>query len=352
MTVALDRSPIRVTRWGPEAAGEWRRVVGTLAPSHLAHAPEWFSIIRDAYGHEPLYLRAEDHEGAVGVLPAFVVRRPFLGTLVSSMPFLDAGGPCGASAALAQPLVDTLTEEARRVGAQRVELRCTERLTLASPPLEHKVSLTLALPADPGRLWRELDAKVRNLIRKAERSGLSTEIGHAAALAPFYDIFAARMRDLGSPVHGLGFLRAVLDAFGERARIILVRNGGTPVGGLVALAFKDTVVVPWASCRKEYLSSGANMLLYWEALRRACVEGFRRFDFGRSSRHSGTYHFKRQWGAREEPLFWYAMTLTPRRRPPLAGAGRGAALLAGAWRHLPLPLTRRLGPPIRRLLTQ
>src|SRR2546427_11258796 len=65
------------------------------------------------------------------------------------------------------------------------------------------------------------------------------------------------------------------------------RKGGTPVGGLVALAFKDRLAVPWASCLKEYLSLCPNMLLYWEVLRTACVEGFRTFDFGRSSRHSG-----------------------------------------------------------------
>src|SRR5207245_119414 len=127
------------------------------------------------------------------------------------------------------------------------------------------------------------------------RAGLSVEVGRGEKLAPFYEIFAERMRDLGSPVHAPRFFRAVLDAFGARARIALVRKGGTPVGGLVALAFKDRLAVPWASCLKEYLSLCPNMLLYWEVLRTACVEGFRTFDFGRSSRHSGTYRCDCQW---------------------------------------------------------
>jgi CelD/BcsL family acetyltransferase involved in cellulose biosynthesis len=124
------------------------------------------------------------------------------------------------------------------------------------------------------------------------------------------------------------------------------------VGGLVALAFKDGLAVPWASCLKEYFALCPNMLLYWETLRTACAEGFRRFDFGRSSRHSGTYHFKRQWGAREEPLFWYTIPIAPRRRQPILRASNGAVSLAMLWRRLPLSLTRRLGPPIRKYLTQ
>jgi FemAB-related protein (PEP-CTERM system-associated) len=351
MTMALD-SGVRRIRSAPEHGCAWRGAVDELSQSTLAHAPEWFTVIRTAYGHDPLYLDAQDEAGRPGVLPAFIVRRPLFGTVVTSMPFLDAGGPCSSSEALARVLVGHLLEEARRIGARAVELRCTQHLPLDCPPMENKVTLTLPLPADADRLWRQLDRKIRNMVRKAERSGLSVEVGGAEKLAAFYDVFAMRMRDLGSPVHAPQFLRAVLDAFGERARIALVRKDATPVGGLVALAFKDTLAVPWASCLKDSFSSGSNMLLYWEVLRTACAQGFRRFDFGRSSRDSGTYHFKRQWGAREEPLFWYTIPLAPGRRPPISSAGRGAALVVKVWQHLPLSVTRRLGPPIRRYLTQ
>ena len=107
------------------------------------------------------------------------------------------------------------------------------------------------------------------------------------------------MRDLGSPVHAREFFRATLEAFGDRARVALVRKGQTPIGGLVALAFKDVLAVPWASCAKEHFALCPNMLLYWETIRAGCMDGFRRFDFGRSTRGSGTYRFKRQWGAQE-----------------------------------------------------
>ncbi len=352
-TAALIRGEIRVSKaTEADIAGPWRRAVDRLVESRLAHAAEWFRVIPKAYGHEPLYLKAEDEEGRCGVLPAFIVRRPVLGAIVSSMPFLDGGGPGSSSIDLADALLARLLEEARGVGADIVELRCAGRLAVPSEPADHKVNLTLALPAEPDRLWKQLDGSVRNHIRKAGRSGLTVEMGGAEKLAEFYPIFATRMRELGSPVHARRFFGAVFDAFGAHARAAVVRNGGAPVGGLIAVAFKDVLTVPWSSCLRQYLPLCSNVLLYWETIRTACLEGFRKFDFGRSTRGSSTHRFKREWGAQEEPLFWYTLPSSGRPRRFRPSAGRGAALLAGSWRRLPLAVTRSLGPHIRKYLTQ
>jgi len=351
MTAHAASNGVQVIGGDTSAAEAWRGVVSVLDESRLAHSVEWATIIRQAYGHRPIYLAADDATGGAGVLPAVIVRRPLLGTVVTSMPFLDGGGPCSSSEALSDALVARLMGEAVRAGAGSVELRCARRLNLDAQPAEHKVMLTLSLPSNADDLWGRLDRSVRNQIRKAERSGLTIESGGVEHLAPFYDTFAARMRDLGSPVHAAGFLRAVMGAFGSRARVVLVRKGRTTVGGLIAIAFKDTISVPWASCLKEYFALCPNMLLYWDTIRAACADGVREFDFGRSSRGSGTYRFKRQWGSAETPLFWYTIPVNGH-RPPAATGGRAAECFAEVWRRLPLSLTRRLGPGIRRYLTQ
>ena len=337
----------------PVGAAVWKRALAD-GRSHAtsAHSPEWFEVIRGAYRHDPLYLSAQDEEGHTAVLPAFIVRRPIGGTVVTSMPFLDAGGPCGGSTSLAALLVSRLVEEAGRIGARSVELRCAAPLEIAATPAEHKVNMTLTLPSDADVLWRRLDKSVRNQVRKAERAGLSIDVGGIEKLSDFYDVFVARMRDLGSPVHARRFLGAVLNGFGNRARIVLVRKDQETVGGLIAIRFNDRLAVPWAACLQQYFALCPNMLLYWDTLRSACGEGIRQFDFGRSTRDSGTYRFKRQWGAEEEPLFWYTIPLRQRAGSATGGAGRRAALAVKAWQRLPLSVTRRLGPHIRRYLTQ
>ena len=52
------------------------------------------------------------------------------------------------------------------------------------------------------------------------------------------------MRELGSPVHGLPFFEAVFAAFGARAQLVLVRKDAVPIGGLIALTFKNTGEAP------------------------------------------------------------------------------------------------------------
>jgi serine/alanine adding enzyme len=329
------------------AGGEWRQIPRGAGPSTLAHAPEWFTVIRRAYGHEPLYFVAEAGREGRALLPAFVVRRPLFGTVVASMPFLDGGGPCASSPVLTRALVERLLIEARSLGARFVDLRSTGRLPVAAEPMQHKVTLALRLWPDADRIWRHVDKQVRNQVRKAERCGLTIENGGTGQLNEFYDVFAARMRDLGSPVHSPEFLRATAEEFGDRARIVLVRQGRAAIGGLVALAFNDTLSIPWAACLREYFPLCPNMLLYWEIIRTACRDGFARFDFGRSTIGSGTCRFKRQWGAREEPLFWYTIPIGAQ-----AGASASASALTTIWRHLPLPVTRALGPRVRRYLIQ
>src|SRR4051812_44583170 len=178
----------------------WRDAVAQSGRAQLAHAAEWFTIITRAYGHHALYIAAHRDAETWGVLPAFVVRRPLFGTVVTSMPFLDSGGPCSASPEIDALLVDRLIAEARRLGARLVELRCANRLAIDAEPSSSKVNMTLALD-QPSEIWRRFGKGVRNQIRKAERAGLTVAFGAHDSLPAFYDTFAERMHDLGSPVH-------------------------------------------------------------------------------------------------------------------------------------------------------
>ncbi len=336
----------------PRDGSGWRAVVQTNPAANLGQPHGWFAVISTAYSHTPLYLQAEDSSGNVGVLPAFLIRRPLVGSVVASMPFLDAGGPCGDSGRLADALVNRLGEEAQRHGASHVQLRCIRPMNLPAKASLEKVTLSLPLPSDPDRLWRGLDAKVRNQVRKAERSRISVEVGGLDLLNEFYQVFAANMRDLGSPVHSKRFFRAILEQFGEAAHAVLVKKDGVTLGGLISMVFKDTLYVPWASTLRKYAALCPNMLLYWETLRRGCKDGLARFDFGRSTRGSGTYRFKRQWGADEVQLYWYTIPIGRQRVKTVSGSDAKWALMSRLWRHLPVPVSRVLGPQIRRYLTQ
>lgn len=347
----MDGEGVRLLDTAP--GDDWDALARSLPPTHLAHAAQWFTVIENAYGHRPLYLVGRERDGhATLLLPSFLLRRRLLGGVVTSMPFLDAGGPVGGSAGLVRAAVDRLLSEARTLHADRIELRSVAPLDLPVEASLEKVTLVRCLPSDPDTLWRGLDSKVRNQIRKAERSGITVEAGGSERLDEFYRVFAVNMRDLGSPVHAKRFFAQILERFGCAARVLIARKDALPVGGLIEIDCGHTRYVPWASTLRAYSALCPNMLMYWQTLRRACQEGIPRFDFGRSSRGSGTYRFKRQWGAEENQLYWYAIPVTGRRTTQVAGKSASWALMARLWRHLPMGVTLALGPRIRKYLSQ
>jgi FemAB-related protein (PEP-CTERM system-associated) len=334
-----------------DPGAEWDEFAEETPGATLGHAAAWARVLREAYGLAPHYLAARDADGRLaGLLPLVELRSLRGRRELHSLPFLDAAGVLARDERAERALLAAALERARARSAHALELRQPVPLAAAPPAAElDRVDLALPLEPDEERQWKGLPAKVRNQTRKAEREGLRLAAGRAEDLvAAFYGPFAANMRDLGSPVHARAFFAAIARAFGERARIAVTCRGERPVGGLVALHFAGVVTVPWASTLREERASCPNNQIYWEALRWAIARGARELDFGRSPRDSGTFRFKRGWGAQERPLAW--VRLAPDGAPLAAGAEQAAWLrrLTGAWARLPLGVATRLGPLLRR----
>lgn len=89
------------------------------------------------------------------------------------------------------------------------------------------------------------------------------------------------------------------------------------------------------------------MWMYRQMLGRAIARGSRVFDFGRSSKDTGTYKFKAQWGAQPYQAHWQYFIRkgsAEDMRPDQAGNKR----LIRLWKCLPVWLTRLAGPIIVR----
>ena len=112
------------------------------------------------------------------------------------------------------------------------------------------------------------------------------------------------MRDLGTPVYSKSFFGNISEAFPDTTRIFAVYHETRMIAAGIGSWFKDTFEVPWASSISDYNALCPNNMLYLEAIRFAIRNGFKKFDFGRSSPHEGTYNFKKEWGALPVQLYW------------------------------------------------
>lgn len=331
---------------------EWSDFVDEHADAALGHAAPWCAVFRQAYGLRGAWLVARGEDGGWrGILPSVALRGLDGRRDLVSLPYLDEAGVLARDGEAERALLARAARTASARGCRRVELRQGRPLAGLEPVASSRVAMTLELPADEATLWRALPGKVRNQTRKATRSGLEAQVGGEEAVADFHAVHRVRMRELGSPVHAERFFRAAAQAFGPRLRIVLARDGregGRPVGALVAIRHGDAVTVPWASTLRSHDRACPGNLIYWEALRLAVAEGATRFEFGRSAPGSGTHRFKRGWGARERPLPWARITpagaVAPARPPQDSPA---LELLSRVWRRLPPVVCDRVGPRVR-----
>jgi serine/alanine adding enzyme len=70
------------------------------------------------------------------------------------------------------------------------------------------------------------------------------------------------------------------------------------------------------------------------------------FDFGRSSIGSGTHRFKRQWGAREVPLYWLYWVPREANLPEVNKENPRYRLAISLWQRLAVSLTKLISPSI------
>ncbi len=199
-------------------------------------------------------------------------------------------------------------------------------------------------------MWEHLDRKVRNQIRKAQKSGLVCEHGGPELLPAFYGVFARNMRDLGTPVYSRRLFAEGLQTFPEQTRVHVVRLNGAPVAAGITFEARGTIEVPWASSIRDYNSLCPNHLLYWNIIERAVDAGASMLDFGRSTPHEGTYKFKEQWGAQPVALHWEYPSFKGEQLPNASPTNPKFQLAVNMWKKLPLSIATRVGPSIVRAI--
>jgi len=326
---------------------EWDAYVAAHPSASGYHQWCWRGLFERVFGHETIYLAARRAGVVAGVLPLVSFKSLLFGKFLVSLPFVNYGGVVADDDETARALVDAARQEAARRGAVSVELRHTRRMFPYLPGKQHKVAMTLALPADEETAWKGFDNKVRNQVRKAEKSSLEARVGGLKLLDDFYTVFARNMRDLGTPVYSRRLFDEVLRSIPD-TRAYSVRLDGSPVAAGIAIGYRTAIENPWASSLREHRSLNPNMLLYWTMLRDSIARGYRVFDFGRSTPNEGTYQFKKQWGAQESPFFWEYILKDGATLPDYSPKNSKLSMAVSAWQKLPLGIANALGPRIVR----
>jgi FemAB-related protein (PEP-CTERM system-associated) len=327
---------------------EWDAYVAAHPDASAYHRAAWPDLIGRTFGHEVRMLAVRSGEAVTGVLPLVVMRSRLFGTHAISIPFLNAGGVLADDTASANALLDAATGIAKTARARYLELRHTRRQFPALGERRHRVAMTLALQPSVESQWTAIDRKIRNQVRKAEKSHLTAQVGGGELVAPFYEVFAHNMRDLGTPVFGRRLFDDVMQTFADSCRIVCVFRGEQPIAAGLVHWRGVWMEVPWASALRESNAMSANVFLYWQLIQLAIERGCRQFEFGRCAPGEGPFQFKKQWGAEPSPLVWEYWSADARLEFDLTPQHGKYDRAAAMWRRLPVPVATALGPRIVR----
>lgn len=326
----------------------WDVYVWAHPSASVYHQAAWPRLIARVFGREVRLLAAVREGRVTGVLPLVRFRSRVFGSFAVSLPFVNYGGVLASDGDSERALLGAAIAVGREWGASHIELRHVRQHFPELRPRRHKVAMTLPLAVTPDAQWSGLDRKLRNQVRKAEKSGITVTAGGMENLEAFYEVFSTCMRDLGTPVYPKAFFREMLAAFPDRTHIFTARHDGVPVAAAVTQTFRSTFEVPSAGSLKAFRPLCPNILMYWEMVRFAIGAGMEVFDFGRSTRDEGTFHFKRQWGAEPHELAWEYWLAAGAPVPDLSPGNPRYARAIALWRRLPVTAANALGPRIVR----
>lgn len=328
---------------------EWDAFVRGAPGGSPFHLLAWKRAVQSAFGHPPHYLMAMRGNGVEGVLPLFQVRGLLGGRGLVSVPYGVYGGICATSPGARSVLLDAAADLAKRVGAGYVELRHRAGQEMDLPTKALYVTFSRPISPSEEENLNAIPRKQRRMTRQGAKFDLRAEFG-LRHLDLFYDIYAQSVRVLGSPVFPRRLFAAIAEEFGKDCELLTVWKDTEPVSGVLTLFFEDQVLPYYGGARREALQYAVNDFMYWELLCHAAKAGYRVFDFGRSREGTGAYHFKRHWGFEPVPMPYQYVLLDGSRMPDLSPSNPKMRLAVEAWKRLPLPLTKLLGPRLTRYL--
>lgn len=340
-----DKPQVRVLDAARTSA--WDSFVRHHPEGTFYHLSGWRQIIEDHLGHESHYLYVECRGQITGVLPLARVKSRLFGDALISVPFLVYGGPVSDDEVSQQVLVDHAKRLADGLGVDYLELRNVRTVT-DWPAKDNYVTFRREIDQDVDANLKAIPRKQRAVIRKAIKGGLDCEMD--SNVDRLFETLSECKRNLGTPFFGRSYLAAIKSQFGDECEIDIVTHSGRLVAGVMSFRFRDEILPYYGGGGSEARKFGANDYMYWKVMERACQDGVRIFDFGRSRMGTGSYNFKRHWGFDMQPLSYEFHLVKAASVPQVDPTNKRYERLVSTWSKLPLPVAKMLGPPVARLL--
>lgn len=323
----------------------WNKLVNSCDDSKVYHLYQWSALLEEVHRHKLVYLQDDN-----GVFPLAYIKSLIFGNRLISLPFADYGGPCARGEKIAQRLISECQEVAQELDVDFIEIRSPDRRYFEAFKEQGFVKrdeyLTFILPLDRKieELWKGIGDKNRNMVRKAEKSGVQViEAKSKADLENFYRLYLKTMKKLGSPPQPFKFFERMWDLFYPQSLLMpLAKYEEIYIAGGLFFLHSGIIHHAYSCSLEEYLRLAPNDLIQWHIIEWGNKNGFGCLDFGRSREDAGNVLFKKRWGGDlvRMPYFYkfYKKELRQRQEKQYQWASR-------LWsKYMPAFMANRIGP--------
>lgn len=353
--VGAGSAPVLVLPFGDGDAGRWTAFVQTHRDATLYHTLEWRDLVREVFGHTPVFLVSERQGALSGVLPLFRVRAPLLGSKLLSLPYdIGSGGPLVADEASEGALVGGAIKLAQEARDQYLEMRCgVRRPAMERLGLQHDAPVVISdlVLDDEAAAFARMHGSQRKAVRAAEKRGVVVREGHGLEdFEAFYRIYLRVFHAFGTPPYGPSYIRGVWKhlAPSGKAQVLLADVDGRCLAGMLLFCAGGTLINKLTMALPEADPVRAVAALYWKSIQLGLRLGYPRLSLGTAApAQTGLLTFKERWGAEARPAAVYSLAVNGR-VPSLERFYDSTALPRRLWRRLPLAVTPALGGLVNR----
>lgn len=296
----------------PLADTRWDELVALHPYSSIFHTRAWLEALRATYGYCPVVYATTCGTQLEDAVVFCRIESRLTGRRLVSLPFSDHCQPLAGGAAL-EAILAHLRERRKQLGFRYLELRPLH-CDPGSPghdgfAVSERVSFqTIDLrPELPVLLKQMHDSCIRRKIKRAEREGLTYEVGHSEELLrKFRQLLFLTRRRHKLPPQPAAWFRNIAAFLGENMRVHLLSKDGVPAASILTLHFGQQVTYKYGCSDARFNNLGGTPLLFWKVIQQAKQEGATLLDLGRSDYSDpGLIAFKEHLGAQSTELRYY-----------------------------------------------
>ena len=306
----------------PQLAEQYERFVLSRPETLLYQSWRYQSLLVDLLGCTQQGLLACASDGQILAALPLMAMQGRLGSVLNSLPFYGSnGGLIGDDPHALAKLRETYNRLAQTAGVAASTL-IDNPLAMESVRgvvydlVDERVGQFTPLPAQGDvqeGLMQSFHYKTRNMVRKAEKLGVTVQVDNAAM--PFlYDTHEENMREIGGAAKPRRFFDLLPQYFaaGRDYRIYVASLSGEVVAALLVFRYNRTVEYFTPVVKKEFRETQALSAAIFKAMCDASNEGFSWWNWGGTwLSQDGVYRFKSRWGTRDIRYQYFTRVFNP-----------------------------------------